>query len=897
MQDIVIYAAANETLGIVRDYANARNQAAPVLVLGVSVCLRIRLFTACEVATPYPISAFNGIADWLWNMDSDFDRSTTCKLAADADAISVHTVTDTINGETLDFTEFVIPISNMNTQELATWLGNEKKRSGLNGELVGYDSAGNAAFVLQIENFTVRNRVAGLGDPTALDQGIVTRSIAEHMIQSAVSSSASTKQDKLTAGYRMAIVSGSTVDQSRWFPIESPTGSTVTLMAGHAYRLNTTASSKTLNTETAPENSFGLEGHLEIFVAGTGFVKTGANVVLSQPLAPDSVNNCTVRFHDGLAIISVEDHVAGYIVVSASGSTAGTLPFALSSASQEYVAFDASLNGSTLDLGGAVTNGEKHVVGNGYTDTILTGGMSCTSKTTFANLSMDGASVTGGTMILGDVYIPSGATVSVSGGGLAVEKVTGDGGTLDLGETNLNLSKSYIAGIEFTGYTSVRQYGGYAQAFNANATFVNCKFTGGVASGGGAIWMAGGTYSMTGCEITGNTSTVGNFRGGGGLTLNGGDLTISNSIVSGNVQSNGKDIYVGGSGTKLILAGGNTIGNTNFRPSAGPAGITFMGSNHIDSVGGLAAGTSAGALTVTISEGATIDLTSGMAPGGGVTFAPGGAIIYPGGVTANAYALGGVTVPQLGNTNVVNLNGSNVLVSNGRTVYASRCTFTGGTASGDAAGAFLIRGSSLFSSCTISGNTATYGGGAYVDLGGSATFKDSIISGNVQTYGEITINSAGSVDVNGGTIGKIGFLKNGGNLSLEGQVKLERVAAYANASGFVTISSGASINLTSSIVPGGGIDMPARPESASVKIFYTDPDAPTPGYSSRTFEELEIHGTTITNLGIIYGATVTIPADTQDTWIVSTTEGTVELTSASAGDYVVNGGLKNIEKS
>ena len=187
MQDLIFYVAANETLGAVRDYANMRNESAPTLVLGVSVCLRMRLFTERDVATPYPISAFSGIAAWNWSMDGDYDRSTTCKLTADAGSITVHSVTDSINGETMTFTEFVIPISTMNTEELTTWLGTAESKRGLTGELVGYDTDGNAVFVLQIENFTVRNRVAGIGEPTSQNQELVTRTEAQSMIQYAIS--------------------------------------------------------------------------------------------------------------------------------------------------------------------------------------------------------------------------------------------------------------------------------------------------------------------------------------------------------------------------------------------------------------------------------------------------------------------------------------------------------------------------------------------------------------------------------------------------------------------------------------------------------------------------------------------------------------------------------------
>ncbi len=76
MQDIVFYAAANEALGVVRDYANSRNDYAPTLVLGVSVCLRMRLFAGSESAAPFPVDSFSGITGWKWRMDTDFDRET-----------------------------------------------------------------------------------------------------------------------------------------------------------------------------------------------------------------------------------------------------------------------------------------------------------------------------------------------------------------------------------------------------------------------------------------------------------------------------------------------------------------------------------------------------------------------------------------------------------------------------------------------------------------------------------------------------------------------------------------------------------------------------------------------------------------------------------------------------
>ena len=654
MQDIVFYAAANETLGVVRDCTNMLRADAPVLTIGVAVCLKMRLFSAVEVATPYPLSAFTGVANWQWSMDSDFNRNTASKLVADENGISVHTVTDTVNGETRNFTEFVIPISNMNTQELSAWLGAEKTRSGLTGELVGYDSSENAAFVLQVENFTVRNRVAGLADPTALDLETVTRTQAELMIQSAVSSSAATKQDKLTsanagtgisitsagiisvsnvpqsavagletslagkqnmltAGYRTAIVNGSTVDQARYFAIEpaitAPTNQTtsVVLSAGRAYEIHAVApNAKVLLNREEPvggAHTFGLEGHAEIFVANTGYIQTGEHVVLSEPLKSNAVNNCTVRFHNNLAIISVEDHIAGYVVTVGTGSTSGTLPYALSSASQEYVAFDASLNGQTIDMGGAVTNGEKHVVGNGYADTILTGGVSCTSKTTFANLAMSGVVVSSGTLTLGDVYIPNGATVALSGGGLAIEKVSGDGGAIVYGLNRTIGSGMIIEGITITGALG-------------NSTI-----------DGGPIVCGYGSSTIRNCTFSGNSGYIASCISVRGYSGGTSDALISGCTFSGNTAIAGQR-----TNAALIVATSATFKNNSFDANSGifiqggSASIVFDGENKLRSfLVPIFAGNPGG--SVTISSGAVVDLTGNtnatpIAPGGGIMIPP-----------------------------------------------------------------------------------------------------------------------------------------------------------------------------------------------------------------------------------------------------------------------------------
>lgn len=186
MQSIIFYVAANETLGVVKDYANARTVTPPTLVRGVEVCLKMRLFAGRDGMEAYPLSSFERIVSWQWAMDNDFNEATTYKLVGDNGSIAVASVTESIDGEEITYTEISIPISEMNTEELAAWLGTEKSKSGLAGELVGFDGNSNQVFILQVENFTVRNRITSLGAPVPIEPDYLTSAQISAMIAAGV---------------------------------------------------------------------------------------------------------------------------------------------------------------------------------------------------------------------------------------------------------------------------------------------------------------------------------------------------------------------------------------------------------------------------------------------------------------------------------------------------------------------------------------------------------------------------------------------------------------------------------------------------------------------------------------------------------------------------------------
>lgn len=63
-------------------------------------------------------------------MDNDFNEATAYKLVDDNENITVSSVAKTIDDEVHCFTEISIPMTEMNTEKLAAWLGPGKSRNG-----------------------------------------------------------------------------------------------------------------------------------------------------------------------------------------------------------------------------------------------------------------------------------------------------------------------------------------------------------------------------------------------------------------------------------------------------------------------------------------------------------------------------------------------------------------------------------------------------------------------------------------------------------------------------------------------------------------------------------------------------------------------------------------------
>jgi hypothetical protein len=179
MQEIKIHCLANGVVGTYRDYLNASAASPPTIVKGVEVLFSIRLFSRPNSPEPYDIELLRNVVAWKFALDKDFDENTNFILEADNASITLNSIEE----EGQSYTELSIPLPETNTVELSEWMGSEKSKSGLVAELSGYDENGKAVFVLQLENFAVRNRLGGSGSPEGLDPDYLTEAQVRALVK------------------------------------------------------------------------------------------------------------------------------------------------------------------------------------------------------------------------------------------------------------------------------------------------------------------------------------------------------------------------------------------------------------------------------------------------------------------------------------------------------------------------------------------------------------------------------------------------------------------------------------------------------------------------------------------------------------------------------------------
>ena len=325
--------------------------------------------------------------------------------------------------------------------------------------------------VISVKDASTANKgvVALVNDTSSSDMSSEVKAITPHAVSAiceGLTAEINTKQNTLSQGFDIVITSGTTVGVPRYRDIVNVTGASVTLQAGYAYKIQATTGAKKLFTETIPSGQFGMEGHAEIYVTDTGYVQTDTNVVLVDALEPNAVNNCTLRFHDGVCIISVEDHVAGYIVRSATGTASGSIYYGITTDTKEYISVDASLNGHLLETDEAVLTVTKMFVGNGTEATTVEGDMTLNAAFSMVECTVKPMNISGsGSLSLANAVLDFTDATSAEPIGLTGGVKIGSNVTIIDGSGNTkHLDPRAYGTIKKDGTTTPAQYVyGYAQ--------------------------------------------------------------------------------------------------------------------------------------------------------------------------------------------------------------------------------------------------------------------------------------------------------------------------------------------------------------------------------------------------------------------------------------------------
>jgi len=406
------------------------------------------------------------------------------------------------------------------------------------------------------------------------------------------------------------------------------------------------------------------------------------------------------------------------------------------------------------------------------------------------------------------ILLADGSTTITRGSGFIAELLIVDsGGALTLGSTKG--AALTISGGQITANNSflIRiQNNGNLTMNNGVRLIDNYRGSSGL---GSAVWVAAGTFTMNGGEISGNTTPNGgggvflynasaNFimKGGsiknntttdttgGGVEVSIGTFTMQGGTISGNTAvTTGGGVFVDNSGTFIMEGGsitGNKVENTDSTSTSGGNG----GGVGVKGVFIMQGGTISGNNTAAAGTAST---STDLGNGGGVYVGTGGSFtLSADGIISGNHADGGG-----------NGNGGGVYVNTGATFSMTGGKIANNTAVGttanDGGGGLYTKASVTLTGGEISGNQASHGGGGIAAYGSSVilTLKGSIrIIENRAAYQ--TYSSAG-----GGV-----YLESGASLVLEEDAWLNDNYAGTAGGGVYAYNSTSTITINGGKING-----------------------------------------------------------------------------------------------
>jgi predicted outer membrane repeat protein len=290
---------------------------------------------------------------------------------------------------------------------------------------------------------------------------------------------------------------------------------------------------------------------------------------------------------------------------------------------------------------------------------------------------------------------------------------------------------------------------------------------------GGGIYSNGGTLTVSGCTISGNSATL----HGGGIFTTAGTTTVSASTVSGNsagdsgggIESDQGTLTVSGSTTVSGNSAGFFGGGIFFGGTLTLSNSTLSGNSSGDWGGGIFA---AGAATITDS---TLSGNNSAPQGGGI-FNDFGAMTVSGStITGNSASFQGGGI----------WNGASLTLS-GSNLTSNSAPYGGGVYN-------LVATLTVDNGSTINGNSATYGGGIFNEaffqgtfFASSVTVRDSVLTGNTATDGAAIYNDASAtLEVQKSTFSRNTASDSGGAIYNLGKATVQGSTLSSNTAGTV----------------------------------------------------------------------------------------------------------------
>ena len=393
-------------------------------------------------------------------------------------------------------------------------------------------------------------------------------------------------------------------------------------------------------------------------------------------------------------------------------------------------------------------------------------------------------------------------------------------------------------------------------------TLTDCKGVGTITHAssktGRGVYVSSGTFNMYGGSITGNKAQDAQGRGGGVYVYSGsGTFNMYGGSITGNrATGDGGGVYKSGSNSSFNMYGGSITGNT----ANSYGGGVYVDGGEFTMSGGTIGGTKTGETnTATYGGGgvyakANFEMTGGSITGNETNRGGGVYVTGKGSFTMSASADG---------QNIPSITGNNA-TENGGGVYVvgSSSTFemTGGSITGNNAaygggvcvsknGSFEMSGSS----CITNNKADSYGGGVHISYA-SATFtmKGGSITGNNAYKSDYISTFGGGVCVGNGTFTMTDGSITGNNAAYGGGVYT--VNEFKMSGGSITGNNAYKSDYTSTF--GGGVCVGSGIFTVSGEVTVTDnTKGGTKGADGK------FTGDTKNNVYLPTGKTITIGTD------------------------------------